>query len=121
MKLIARVQTMGSYGQVASGEAFECEDAEAGYLIRMGYAIKAGPPRILYEKAAPEQDEKDSREKGEAQEVASRPFRDGIVRDAEPPSVVAEGNRVLPVANVSEARAAYHRGRGRRAGRAARR
>jgi hypothetical protein len=110
MRLIAGRQLTGSYGTVVAGEIFEVEDDLGRQLVLAGNAVKAEPPRILYETKVilPEAPEVSARE----------PFRHVPVPNPQPTDVAIEVDTVLPEPELPgiEERTADPRGRGRRKG-----
>ena len=109
MRLISnRPQLHGSYGTVVFGQQFEVEEDVARQLLRSGAARLPDPPRVLYETkvVVPE-----------APEVGARlPFRDVPLPDPQPPAVAAEGDSVLPAADVPQPGTAHPGGRRKRKG-----
>jgi hypothetical protein len=86
------------------GMPFEADDITAARLLEDGAARKATPPRIIYETKVTRPSEV-----GPIQ-----PFRDLPVRDEEPKELVADGDHVLPGADLAKSGASDNRGRGRR-------
>lgn len=115
MKVIANRQLRGEYGSVAPDEEFECREHTAAELLKSNLVRHARPPRVEYETKVivPEAPAITP----QAPEASPRqPFRDLPLSDAQSQDLAAEGDRVLPAADVSPSRAADPRGRGGRAG-----
>lgn len=95
MKLIAVTQLSGNYGVVQAGQEFEADADTARELLQRGYVKHAADPQIVYETKVivPEEAPKVS---------ARRPFRHGVVRDAQSSPVDTQDAPVVPPADVPE-------------------
>lgn len=96
MRLIARCQLHGDYGDVPPGHQFECQDDIAAQLIAQGMARKAEPPKILYETKIIRPPEVGP----------AVPFRDVFDSNTKPEELAAAGDPVLPEPDVSKQRGA---------------
>lgn len=115
MQVIANRQLHGSYGTVPADQMFECPDETAQALLRAGMVRNPKPPKVQYETkiirpTAPEVSPR------ETFRVSPDAVSDVSVSHSEPARVVAEGDRMFPVADLSTDRTTDPRGRVRRSG-----
>jgi hypothetical protein len=108
MQVIANRQLHGEYGTVIPDQMFECRDETAQELLKSGMVRNPKPPKVQYETkiirpTAPEASPRET-------------FRHVPVSNAQPQAVAPEGDRLLPVADLSTDRTTDPRGRGGRSG-----
>lgn len=95
MRVIANRQITGEYGSVLPGQTFEVRDEIAEDLLKRSLVRTAAGPRVMYDTKVIQP--------AEAPEVGARdPFRNVPMPNEGSTDVAAEGDRVLPEADLLE-------------------